>query len=538
MLHQKTHQYILLVGTALLVIGLPVSHFLLSLSIILLSINWVAEIVISLIRKDERYSCEKLSILKTRKSLWLFLSIYFLHLIWFFNTDDFSYAFHDIRIKLPLLALPLIYGTSPPFEKRHFKLILQLFLATVLISSFISTYIILGLSKIDLIDPRYASLFISHIRFSLIIVLLIYTLFYLVFFHKLEVHPWERIVYFICIIWFICFLILLQSFTGIVIFLILLPVAIIWWSYNENKSKFKIVTYLSTAVIIIFILIYALYSYSRYNKKYEDALAKLETHTVNGNPYLNRQDTHEYENGKRIWIYLSDQELRQEWNKRSSLKYDSLDRKGQSLRITLIRYLTSLGYRKDSVGISQLTSEDIGMIEKGNTNYLYKNKFALYPRIYVLLWEIEQYKKTGDPSGQSLGQRIEYLKTGIHILKRHFWLGTGTGDADNEFRIQYKLDDSKLKPIWRHRTHNQFITLFLTFGVFGFLWFLFALFLPPFLEKKYCNFLFTMFFLIGILSMLNEDTLETHVGVSFFAFFYSFLLFSMPDKGSSLDETP
>ncbi len=156
----------------------------------------------------------------------------------------------------------------------------------------------------------------------------------------------------------------------------------------------------------------------------------------------------------------------------------------------------------------------------------------------MLLWEIEQYKKTGDPSGQSLGQRIEYLKTGIHILKRHFWLGTGTGDADNEFRIQYKLDDSKLKPIWRHRTHNQFITLFLTFGVFGFLWFLFALFLPPFLEKKYCNFLFTMFFLIGILSMLNEDTLETHVGVSFFAFFYSFLLFSMPDKGSSLDETP
>jgi hypothetical protein len=536
MSRQKIHQNILFIGTVLLVIGLPVSHFLLSTSIIILSINWAVEIILCIISKNDTYGCEKLLSLKNRKAIWLILSIYFLHLIWFFNTTNFSYAMHDIRIKLPLLALPIIYGTSPRFEKRQFKLVLQSFLITVLISSFISTYIILGFSKIDLVDSRYASLFISHIRFSLLVVLLIYTLIYLAFFHEIRVSPWEKLIYILCIIWLISFLILLQSFTGIVIFLFLLPVAIIWWSYTEKKENLKLIAYLSTSVLLLFMLFYAWYSYNRFERKKSEHLTELAIHTPNGSPYSHHPEIKDFENGYLIWINISEKEMRSEWNKISTFPYDSLDRKGQSLHLTLIRYLTSMGCTKDSLGISQLTAEDLDMIEKGYSNYLFKNKFALYPRIYVLLWEIERYKKTGNPSGQSLGQRIEYLKTGLHILKRHFWLGTGTGDTNEEFRIQYIIDNSKLNSIWRHRTHNQFITLFLTFGVFGFTWFLIALFAPPRIEKQYNKFLFTIFFLISILSMLNEDTLETHVGVSFFAFFYSFLLFSMPENSSSSND--
>jgi len=33
-----------------------------------------------------------------------------------------------------------------------------------------------------------------------------------------------------------------------------------------------------------------------------------------------------------------------------------------------------------------------------------------------------------------------------------------------------------------------------------------------------------MFFIIGFLSMMNEDTLETHIGNSFFSFFYALFL--------------
>jgi hypothetical protein len=275
-------------------------------------------------------------------------------------------------------------------------------------------------------------------------------------------------------------------------------------------------------------MLYAVLSLSRFNKRQDEKSDTLEKYTANGNPYLHLPDIDEFENGYRIYIYIANDELKQEWNKRSEFSYDSLDRKGQLLKKTLFRYMTSMGLRKDSAGIAQLSGEDIHMVEKGYTNYLYKNKFALYPRIYELLWEMRRYKKSGDPSGQSLGQRIEYIKTGWDIVGRHFWWGTGTGDVQQEFEKQYELNESLLKPEWRHRTHNQFITFWLTFGIFGFLWFLFAMIYPPFIEHQYRHFLFTIFFLIAVLSMLNEDTLETHVGVSFFAFFYSFLLFSTP----------
>jgi hypothetical protein len=49
------------------------------------------------------------------------------------------------------------------------------------------------------------------------------------------------------------------------------------------------------------------------------------------------------------------------------------------------------------------------------------------------------------------------------------------------------------------------------------------------LEKKYHDLFFMIFFIIGVLSFLNEDTLETHVGATFFAFFYALLLFGLKD---------
>lgn len=526
MLAEKIHRTIFLLGTAFLVIGLPVSYFLLSVAIIILTANWVLEFNFR----------TKWKILKNRKSLLLIISIYGIHLIWLFNTSIFDYAAHDLRIKLPLLLLPIIYGTTSVLTKKEFKTILLLFICTVFISSLITTYVLLGFSKLDPVDSRYASLFISHIRFSLMVVLSIYIVFYLLFFKEYQIRNFEKYVYSAGIIWLICFLILLQSFTGIVIFLILCPLAIIWWAHHQKNRTSLWVAYVSCFSILLVTILYAAFSIYRFNRRYEPLETNLETHTVNGNKYRHHANTDDFENGYKIWIYISDTELAQEWNNRSQFNIDSLDRKGQPLKITLIRYITSLGLRKDSLGVAQLFDEDIHMIEKGYANHIYKNKFAVYPRIYELLWEITRYQQNGDPSGQSLGQRIEYLKIGLNIVKRNFWLGTGTGDVEFEFKKQYELDKTLLKPEWRHRTHNQLITFLITFGVFGFLWILLALTAPALLENKYNNFLFVLFFILCILSMLNEDTLETHAGVSFFAFFYSFFLFSMPEEDKPENE--
>jgi O-antigen ligase len=190
-----------------------------------------------------------------------------------------------------------------------------------------------------------------------------------------------------------------------------------------------------------------------------------------------------------------------------------------------MRYLTSLGCKKDSAGFSELTPEDIRMIEDGYTNYIYKTRLSLYPRLYQLYWEIESYIRHGNPSGHSLTQRFEYLKNASHVIKRHFWLGTGTGDVEDEIQLQYKLDKSELEAKWQLKAHNQLVTFFLTFGLIGFIVIAFSVFRAIQLEKNNIDFIALTFMLIVLFSMVNEDTFETQAGASFFAFFFALLIF-------------
>jgi hypothetical protein len=227
-----------------------------------------------------------------------------------------------------------------------------------------------------------------------------------------------------------------------------------------------------------------------------------------------------------VWLYICRKELKQEWKKRSTLDYEGMDKKGQPIKGTLIRYLTSCGYRKDSVGVSKLNAEDIKMIEKGFTNRIYKKKLSLYPRLYELFWEVESYIRYGNPSGHSFTQRIEYIKNAIGVIKRHFWLGTGIGDVNDEIKWQYKHDNSVLDQKWQLRAHNQFVTFFLTFGLIGFLMLISTFVITLITEKSNIDFITYTFLLIVMLSMLNEDTLETQAGLNFFALFFSIFIFS------------
>jgi hypothetical protein len=82
---------------------------------------------------------------------------------------------------------------------------------------------------------------------------------------------------------------------------------------------------------------------------------------LSGNLYHHDFEQGLRENGHLVYVYVCEEELRQEWNKRSEIKYDD-DLNGYILGSTLIRYLASKGYRKDSVGVSKLTSDDIELI--------------------------------------------------------------------------------------------------------------------------------------------------------------------------------
>jgi hypothetical protein len=224
-------------------------------------------------------------------------------------------------------------------------------------------------------------------------------------------------------------------------------------------------------------------------------------------------------------LYICNKELRSEWNSISDIHYDSLDNKGQELNQTLIRYLASKGLRKDSAGLAALSQEDVRMIENGYSNYIFKRRFALYPRIYQFIWELDVYFKTGRSGGHSLAQRIEYIRNGMEIIKRNFWIGVGTGDLKTEYERQYEISDSSLALKWRLRAHNQYVTFFIAFGFFGFTWIVIAFTYAISHERKWRDLLTVLFLLIAFLSMINEDTFETHAGICFFSFFLALFVF-------------
>jgi len=251
----------------------------------------------------------------------------------------------------------------------------------------------------------------------------------------------------------------------------------------------------------------------------------LEKFTLNGNRYAHFPEENDYENNQRVWLYVCDDELQKEWGKVSTIDFKGRDKRDQLVRTTLVRYITSMGNRKDSAGFSKLSDQDIQMIEEGYTNCIYKNRLSVYPRLYQIFWEIESYMRYGNPSGHSLTQRIEYIKNAIHVIHRHFWFGTGTGDVEDEIQHQYLLDKSKLESKWQLKAHNQLVTFFLSFGLIGFLIILISLYKTLRLEISNIDFIAFAFLLIILFSMVNEDTFETQAGASFFAFFISLLIF-------------
>ena len=141
------------------------------------------------------------------------------------------------------------------------------------------------------------------------------------------------------------------------------------------------------------------------------------------------------------------------------------------------------------------------------------------------MWEFDQFTKGSSPNGHSVTQRFEFWKAGLEIAKSNLITGVGTGDMPAAYHKQYKDSKSLLDEKHQLRAHNQYLAILVAFGIFGLVYFLFALFYPLISNIKSIDFLFAVFFLIFFFSMFSEDTLETQAGSTFAAFFYSLILF-------------
>ena len=316
------------------------------------------------------------------------------------------------------------------------------------------------------------------------------------------------------------FLFILNSYTGLLVFLIVFSFLLLRAIVQKGELWLK----LSSLIAILSLLVVGTYLSNEYLNRFYTfdkmpELIDLDKETINGNKYQHNRLSQITENGHYVYLFISQKEIKKEWNKRSSISYkDGLNKKSYPVRFTLINYLTSLNLRKDSVGIAQLSNKDIEMIESGYSNFIYKKKYSLYAKIYPILQQIDTYKKRDYAEGASITHRFEYLKIAKKIIEENFWFGTGTGDVDDAFRIHYANNESVLSQEFQHRAHNQYVTFFISFGLCGFLASLFFMFWPIVYERT--QFLPLVFILTAFLSMTNEDTLETQAGITFFTYFY------------------
>jgi O-antigen ligase len=529
---------IYIAGLALLVIGLPLSKFLMSVSQLALAVYWVFGEDSGTIRsaKDNSFRLLARNIgNRFRKffrnpSALVLASVFLMHVIGLLWTSDYQYGLEDVRKKIPLFVIPLVIATSEKLDRKQFDLLMGLFVSAVLIGTFVSMAVLAGIipprdtsHTKELIDIRDISIFISHIRFSLLIVLSVFiTGFYA--WHK---HGWKKLLCIAVMIWLIIFLVLLESVTGLLILLLIGLVLAIYHALTQRKWLHKIVYLAVIAVALSGIYSYVNSIVKQHHRVAEEIdLRKLDTHTKGGYIYYHDTIHPATENGYRVWLYVSWEEMEREWNKRSEIKFMDKDLKGNDLRYTLLRFLTSKGERKDAESVKALTVQEVHSVERGIANVNEQGKTNLSARIHEIVWEVDQYSKGGNPSGHSVSQRMEFWKAAVGIISNNRLIGVGTGDVKKAFEIEYDKMSSPLSQEWRLRSHNQYLAITVAFGFIGLAWFLVSLVFPMIKERRVANYFYIVFFMIAVLSMVTEDTLETQAGVTFFAFFNAFFLFS------------
>jgi hypothetical protein len=464
----------------------------------------------------------KLKLFLGNKAAMVMASLYLLHIIGLLHTSNFDYALKDLRVKLPLLVAPLLLSTGPRPTAFIRKLLLSVFISAVLAGTIISACI---LFYGNVSDPREISVFISHIRFSLSICLSVFILGYFITNSEFET-LWVKLLLALLILWFILFLVFMESITGLMISGILLLIILFYLVLKQKQIILKVLLALLILLIPISGFFYIRKIVLEYSKASPVNINGLDKYSSSGTAYIHDTINYEVENGQYIGLYLALPELPDAWNKRSSFNYYGNDKHGQQINTTIIRFLNSKGYRKDKEGIMRLSDKEVHTIEEGVANAEYTKKISIRAIVYQFILGYNQYHDKGNPNASSAMQRLEFWKTSLILIKHNWLVGVGTGDLPDAFTKQYEEMNSPLQKIYRWRSHNQYLSIFIAFGIFGFLWFIFTLFYPAFITRRYRNYYYAIFWIIVILSMLAEDTLETQDGVTFFAFFNAFLLFS------------
>jgi len=447
-------------------------------------------------------------------------SLFFLHIVGLIYTTDFHYALKDLRTKLPIFILPLFIATGPRINTRTFYQILALFVAAVVAGSIYRLILFLNL---PVADNRALEAHTSHIRYCLNAVFAVFILLFFAF-STGRINKFYRSLFLLTVIWLVGFMAYMNYNTGIIIFGFTGFIVLILIIVRIKNLALRSITLMAT--FILFLLpVYYIFSIG-YNYLSTPAVefSKLEKYTHQGNSYYHDTLNFKSKNGNWIGLYICEKELRQAWSQRSKLSIDSLEKKKQLTRSTLITYLASKNLRKDADGVNHLTDNDIRNIENGINRYDYDKLPGLRTQVEDFIHSYQRYTKLNDPNSSSMIQRFEYWRTSLLLIGQHSFFGVGTGDLPQVFEEQYKKMNSNLAPQYRLRSHNQYLSITVAFGIFGFLWFIVVMFYPGLKTQNFNNYFYAIFWIIFMISMLTEDTLESQEGVTFYVLFTAMMI--------------
>lgn len=503
------HRNLAFLGMALIALGLPLSKFAVSVGIFVLAGNWLLERDFR--KRLKRFFTDPLSLIT--------VSIYFLFVVGMIHTDNLDQGLKELRIKLPILLLPLFLFTSKLPNRKRLQDILMLFVLACVVGTGVS---MIHYNVEEIVNRRHLSVFISHIRFGLMIVLSFFILAYYIIAKRKLWSISEKLLSLTVMGWLFYFLILLESPSSYLAFVAVLGFSLLRLIFTLNNVWLRIAT-------ILIILLGSASSIIYVNTIYQNQLLDLpfdfrtlDVRTVNGRYYVHRKDMERRENGHRVWNFVCWKELYNEWPRRSQIPLNGLDRKDNELKYTLARYMTSKGLRKDSIGIHTLTDLDVRHIENGFTNYKYVDAWGVSRRIDRLFWEMNEAAEHGDPNASSLMQRLTYFSAGQEIVKENLFFGVGTGDIYYAYAKAYEQDDFGLNEKRKGISHNQYLSIAIALGIVGSIWFLFAFFYP--LREYWKDHLYVSFILLMALSFLSDNTLDSQAGATLFAFFNALLM--------------
>lgn len=501
MLPARVHRAIYIVLLVVLGASMVTSVFMANMAWVFLGVNWVLE---------GRWR-EKWQMAKESRLLHGFVGLYLLMLVGMLWTTNTGAGWGTLQVLLPLLCVPVVMLTTRPLTGNARTGVLACYAIAVFVVSIIGLVrwlTIPGLPHRDIVP------YISHIRFALNCCVVVYLCVGTLLDKSVKPLRWLAVP---LMLWMLAFMVIIRSYTGIIVLAIVSLVMLL--------TRWRRWPLIALWVLLVGGAVGAVaYEVKNYYHMVPMSELPLQEFTANGRPYEHMQDGIT-ENGNYINNYICDEELRNEWSRRSALSYDTLTASGYSVKSTLIRYLNGLGLTKDSVGMAAVSDAQIKAVESGVANPVYEDGNMLRKMVYTLLFEREFYVHTHAVVGFTMLQRLEMWRAATHVISEHPWFGAGTGDVVAAMDEYLVAADSELAGR-RMNCHCQYLGIMAALGIAGFVvvLFLFVRAMLPLrrFRRSMSGTLMLPWLLTILISMVTEDTLATLAGILFCTYFLAF----------------